>query len=212
MWYHSRSEEQRNEAPRWARQMAVCSTPIAAKVLAGLSNPISAEILPEEVKRRYIARTPMLERPSELGDLRTPKQRGFYCIQTAAELHSLLHYAVAEAEDGRSEFHAEASDTAEVDQLAQEIWRWFSDDGEGGGWAESVAEDHEHSEGGSGNHIRSVIRNELRQLETRLATRTIVTDNAVAAESEVRVEARVEEMLVASEARIAALLESKSKS
>ena len=110
---------------------------------------------------------------------------------------------------GAASFTRRLPITAEADQLAQEIWRWFSDDGEGGGWAESVAEDHEHSEGGSGNHIRSVIRNELRQLETRLAARTIVTDNAVAAESEVRVEARVEQMLVASEARIAALLESK---
>ena len=43
-----------------------------------------------------------------------------------------------------------------------------------------------------------------------LAAHTIATHNAVAAESEVRVEARGEEMLVGSEARIAALLESKS--
>ena len=209
LWYRFRSEEQLKSAPRWAQQLSVARTPIAAKVLAGLSNQISGEVLPEEVKGRYLAKA--LEAPLAAGDNRTAKQRAFYCIETAAELHALLRYAVAEAEDGRSEFAAEPTDTAEVDHLAQQIWRWFSDDGDGGGWAESVAEDHDHSEGGSGNHVRSVIRNELRQLETRLVARTGTDVRSIERElfaaSEARVQKQVGEMLAASEARIAAMLE-----
>ena len=211
LWYRFRSEEQLKSAPRWAQQLSVAGTPIAAKVLAGLSNPISGEVLPEEVTGRFLAKAPSLEAPLAAGDQRTAKQRAFYCIETAAELHALLRYAVAEAEDGRSEFAAEPTDTAEVDHLAQQIWRWFSDDGDGGGWAESVAEDHDHSEGGSGNHVRSVIRNELRQLETRLVARTGTDVRSIERElfsaSEARVQAQVGQMLAASEARIAAMLE-----
>ena len=113
----------------------IARSPIAAKVLMGLSNPISEDVLPEEVKHRYIAKTPATQAPTSIEDKRSSKQRAFYRIETASELHSLLRYAVAEAEDGRSEYKMDPTDSSEVDELAQAIWRWFSDDGEGGGWA-----------------------------------------------------------------------------
>lgn len=210
LWLRLRTKEQLQEAPRWAQQMLIARSPIAAKVLAGLSNPISEETLPEEIKYRYIAKMPSVQVPKSIEDKRTTKQRAFYRIETADELHSLLRYAVAEAEDGRSEFTEELADTAEIDHLAQAIWRWFSDDGEGGGWAESVVEDHDHTEGGNGNHVRSVIRNELRQLEMRLLSSTVADIRSIEGElfaaSEERVQDKLGEILASHEARIASLL------
>ena len=46
-----------------------------------------------------------------------------------------------------------------------------------------VAEDHDHTDGGSGNHVRGVIRNELRQLEARLELRSVAPVRAVESEA-----------------------------
>ena len=67
----------------------------------------------------------------------------------------------------------------------------------------------DHDGVGAGNHIRSVVKNELKQFERNAWARGGVSGAAVAAqlrESEARMEAKLEAMLAASEARIAAML------
>lgn len=51
---------------------------------------------------------------------------------------------------------------------AQHIWKLYSKDVKGNGWAETVAEDHSDLHSGE-NHIRAVVHNELRPVGERMA-------------------------------------------
>ena len=79
----------------------------------------------------------------------------------AQDLAALLRFGIESSQGGEC-------DEEEVNTLAQQIWQLYSKDVEGGGWAETVAEDHSDALGAGGNHIRSVVRNELRPVAERL--------------------------------------------
>lgn len=161
--------------PKWARQMALASTPAALAALDGLKNPVSTDVLPIEVRDKYLLSRKEEEIWDELGDdeiksqkAKLHEQRFFYRITTAGDLEALLRFGVDQGSSSCSE--------EDLSTLVQQVWQLHSKDVEGRGWAETVAEDHSEVHGNAGNHIRSVVRNELRPVGRQLSE--IGEDNA----------------------------------
>ena len=118
-------------------------------------------------RRRSVLRFTVCQTGDELSDdelksrrARLREQKFFYQITTSENLQALLRFGV-DAGSG-------TCDDEGVNALSQQIWQLYSKDVEGGGWAETVAEDHSDALGAGGNHIRSVVRNELRPVAERL--------------------------------------------
>jgi hypothetical protein len=172
--------------PKWARQLALAGSPIGMAALDGLLNPASDVVLPVEIRESYmVSRDAFAGFDDEIEARRAAKeleQRFFYQIKTADDLQALLRFAVKASSGMKATVVAAATDAPavaavadaanddEISTLAQGIWQLYSRDSDGKGWAENVEEDHSEDPimGGGGNHIRAVVRNELRPLGRRL--------------------------------------------
>ncbi len=153
--------------PKWARQMALASSPVVQTVLDGLTNPVTGETLPIEIRDRFLISRQEEEIWDELStdELKSRKarlreQKFFYRITTAENLQALLRFGV--------DVGSGHCDDEGINALSQQIWLLHSKDADGSPWAEMVAEDHGSDLGTGGNHIRSVVRNELRPVVDRL--------------------------------------------
>lgn len=171
------------DRPKWARQLALAGSPIGMAALDGLLNPASDVVLPVEIRESYmVSRDAFGGFDDEIEARRAAKElerRFFYQIKTADDLQALLRFAV-EASSGMKAPATAAKDD-EISTLAQGIWQLYSRDSEGKGWAENVEEDHSEDPllGGGGNHIRAVVRNELRPFAKHLeSTAKQLDDNS----------------------------------
>eukprot|EP01052_Picozoa_sp_SAG31_P015055 SAG31_NODE_956_length_10790_cov_34.583107_8_plen_394_part_00 len=179
--------------PLWARQMTVASTPAALAVMDGLTNPITAMVLPLEIRHRYLSSRVDQEIVDELDGAEIKSQRAkeygqrfFYRIETAQDLLAVLRFG---AQTGTGSCTEE-----ELSTLCQQVWQLYSKDNDGNAWAETIIEDHDDTHS-TGNHIRAVVRNELRPMGMQLAA------------NQARLEARLE----ANEAQMAKMIEMLSK-
>ena len=155
--------------PRWARRLALTSQPTALKVLDGLMNPVTGECLPLEVRDRYLVSRKEGEIWDELSDDDLKRQKAkdherkfFWQIMSAQDLAALLRFGIESSQGGEC-------DEEEVNTLAQQIWQLYSRDIDGNDWSEVLPEDHsDQLDGGGGNHVRSVVRHEMRPIADRL--------------------------------------------
>jgi hypothetical protein len=114
------------------------------------------QLLPVEVRERYIisrvkAVTAVDDEVQFRKTAKEHERRLLYEITTAEDLHALLQFATESSSAGGG------CSEEELSSLSQGIWRLYSRDADGNGWAEFVSEDHSDAlEGGGGNHIRAV--------------------------------------------------------
>ena len=160
----------KSQMPKWARQMSVASTPAALAVLDGLTNPMTSAVLPIEIRDQYLLSRSEEEIRDEVSNDEVKSQKAkqrehrfFYRITTAEDLLALLRFGVEHGSGSCSD--------EELTTLCQQVWQLYSKDTEGKGWAETVAEDHSDELGSTGNHVRIVVRNELRSSMEPLAER-----------------------------------------
>lgn len=165
-WQSGSKDKSLANRPKWARQLAIASSPAAMAAMDGLLNPAADAVLPVEIKDRYMASRVAIDAPDdEILSRRAARElerRFFFHITTADDLQALLRFGI-EASQG-----AEAFSDDDVSALAQEVWQLYSRDSDGHGWAQNVEEDHGDALDSGGNHIRSVVRNELRPVGDRL--------------------------------------------
>eukprot|EP01050_Picozoa_sp_SAG11_P010593 SAG11_NODE_1070_length_5978_cov_2.893689_1_plen_115_part_00 len=74
--------------------------------------------------------------------------------------YSNIQFAVNNLQDGGKGTN---NSTQDLTDLAQNIWQLYATDGHNSCWGVDVLEDHDDDQG-SGNHIRTVVRNELQSI------------------------------------------------
>ncbi len=155
------------DRPKWARQGALACCPLAQAAFHSLHNPIDGQILPFEVRQSYLAIRGVLDeaKASDVPSVRTTRQlafekSSFYEIARISDLMNVLRFGLTQRTNGGSDSGVSEQDVAD---LAQNIWQLYATDGHNCSWGSDVLEDHDDDQG-SGNHIRKVVRNEIRSI------------------------------------------------